>query len=106
MLMELSRSSGWPVLLACYHDVSLLLQCDKPLYILHVVCQLLQCYCDHVPRVFAGPMMIGCSEGGTSIEDLAEKFPDKIVKIPVDVRKGLTDAQVMIRCSLPHKLQD
>ncbi len=38
--------------------------------------------------------MIGCSEGGTSIEDLAEKFPDKIVKIPVDVRQGLTDAQV------------
>ena len=38
--------------------------------------------------------MIGCSEGGTSIEDLAEKFPDKIVKIPVDVREGLTDAQV------------
>ena len=40
--------------------------------------------------------MIGCSEGGTSIEDLAEKFPDKIVKIPVDVRKGLTDAQVKV----------
>ena len=38
--------------------------------------------------------MIGCSEGGTSIEDLAEQFPDKIVKIPVDVRQGLTDAQV------------
>ena len=41
----------------------------------------------------AGPMMIGCSEGGTSIEDLAEKFPDKIVKIPVDIHQGLTDAQ-------------
>ena len=42
--------------------------------------------------------MIGCSEGGTSIEDLAEKFPDKIVKIPVDVREGLTDAQVVAAC--------
>ncbi len=36
-------------------------------------------------RKTAGPMMIGCSEGGTSIEDLAEKYPDKIVRIPVNV---------------------
>jgi hypothetical protein len=28
------------------------------------------------------------SEGGTSIEDLAEKFPEKIIKIPVDIRAG------------------
>ena len=39
-------------------------------------------------RKIAGPLMIGCSEGGTSIEDLAEKFPDKIIKVPVDVRTG------------------
>ena len=32
-------------------------------------------------RKTSGPMMIGCAEGGTSIEDLAEKFPDKIVKV-------------------------
>ena len=38
-------------------------------------------------------MLIGCSEGGTSIEDLAETFPDKIVKIPVNMSEGLTDAQ-------------
>jgi succinyl-CoA synthetase beta subunit len=44
-------------------------------------------------RKSAGPMMIGCGEGGTSIEDLAEKFPDKIIKIPVDIREGITDAQ-------------
>ena len=47
--------------------------------------------------------MIGCSEGGTSIEDLAEKFPDKIVKIPIDVQQGLTDAQVMPCVRLLHK---
>jgi hypothetical protein len=35
------------------------------------------------------------SEGGTSIEDLAEKFPDKIIKIPIDIRVGVTDAQAM-----------
>lgn len=44
-------------------------------------------------RKSAGPMMIGCSEGGTSIEDLAEKFPDKIIKIPIDIRNGITDSQ-------------
>lgn len=46
-------------------------------------------------RKSAGPIMIGCSEGGTSIEDLAEKFPDKIIKIPIDIRTGITDAQAM-----------
>ncbi|KAF7090055.1 hypothetical protein CFC21_092873 [Triticum aestivum] len=38
-----------------------------------------------------GKLIIACAEGGTSIEDLAEKFPDKIVKVPVDVFKGITD---------------
>jgi len=46
-------------------------------------------------RSTAGPVLIGCSEGGTSIEDLAEKFPEKIIKIPVDIRKGITDEQAM-----------
>eukprot|EP01026_Neomeris_dumetosa_P037211 TRINITY_DN30124_c0_g1_i13.p1 TRINITY_DN30124_c0_g1~~TRINITY_DN30124_c0_g1_i13.p1 ORF type:complete len:424 (-),score=73.10 TRINITY_DN30124_c0_g1_i13:207-1478(-) len=46
-------------------------------------------------RVTSGPVMIGCSEGGTSIEDLAEKYPEKIIKIPVDVREGITDAQAI-----------
>jgi succinyl-CoA synthetase beta subunit len=40
-------------------------------------------------------MQLFCSEGGTSIEDLAEKFPEKIIKIPVDIRKGITDDQAM-----------
>lgn len=44
-------------------------------------------------RSMAGPVMIGCSEGGTSIEDLAEKFPEKIVKVPVDIRAGITSEQ-------------
>lgn len=46
-------------------------------------------------RKTAGPIMIGCSEGGTSIEDLAERFPDKIIKIPIDISQGITDAQAM-----------
>jgi succinyl-CoA synthetase beta subunit len=44
-------------------------------------------------RGTAGPMMIGSSEGGTSIEELAEKHPDKIIKVPVDIREGITDEQ-------------
>lgn len=42
-------------------------------------------------RKTAGPLIIACKKGGTSIEDLAEKFPDMIIKVPVDVFEGLTD---------------
>ncbi|AQK53686.1 Succinate--CoA ligase [ADP-forming] subunit beta mitochondrial [Zea mays] len=42
-------------------------------------------------RKTAGPLIIACSKGGTSIEDLAEKYPDMIIKVPVDVFKGITD---------------
>ncbi|KAI3767891.1 hypothetical protein L2E82_18320 [Cichorium intybus] len=42
-------------------------------------------------RTTAGPLIIACKEGGTSIEDLAEKFPDMIIKVPIDVFKGITD---------------
>ena len=44
-------------------------------------------------RSVMGPLIIACSEGGTSIEDLAEKYPEKIVKVPVDINAGITDAQ-------------
>ncbi|URD79503.1 serine threonine-protein phosphatase 2A regulatory subunit B [Musa troglodytarum] len=42
-------------------------------------------------RKTAGPLIIACKKGGTSIEDLAEKFPDMIIKVPIDVFKGITD---------------
>ncbi|KAG6481633.1 hypothetical protein ZIOFF_058237 [Zingiber officinale] len=38
-----------------------------------------------------GQIIIACKKGGTSIEDLAEKFPDMIIKVPIDVFKGITD---------------
>ena len=38
--------------------------------------------------------MVACAEGGTSIEDLAASNPEKIIKVPVDILKGITDAQV------------
>lgn len=44
-------------------------------------------------RKAAGPVLVACPEGGTSIEDLAESHPDKIRKIGIDPRVGLTDAQ-------------
>ena len=44
-------------------------------------------------RKSAGPVVVACSEGGTSIEDLAASHPDKIHKTPVDPRVGLTDEQ-------------
>jgi succinyl-CoA synthetase beta subunit len=46
-------------------------------------------------RTTMGPLIIACSEGGTSIEDLAEKYPEKIIKVPVDMKVGITDAQAM-----------
>ncbi|XP_065876497.1 succinate--CoA ligase [ADP-forming] subunit beta, mitochondrial [Euphorbia lathyris] len=42
-------------------------------------------------RQTAGPLIIACKKGGTSIEDLAEKFPELIIKVPIDVFKGITD---------------
>ncbi|CAI9107587.1 OLC1v1006974C1 [Oldenlandia corymbosa var. corymbosa] len=42
-------------------------------------------------RASAGPLIIACRKGGTSIEDLAEQFPDMIIKVPIDVFKGITD---------------
>ena len=44
-------------------------------------------------RASAGPMIIACSEGGTSIEDLAESHPEKIIKMKIDLKAGLTAAQ-------------
>ena len=46
-------------------------------------------------RTTMGPLIIACAEGGTSIEDLAEKYPEKIVKVPIDINKGITDEQAM-----------
>lgn len=44
-------------------------------------------------RASGGPVIIACAEGGTSIEDLAEKNPDAIIKVPIHPIDGITDAQ-------------
>jgi len=55
-------------------------------------------------RSTMGPLIIACSEGGTSIEDLAESSPEKIIRVPIDINAGITDAQAMevvtgLKCS-------
>lgn len=44
-------------------------------------------------RSFGGPVLIGSSRGGMSIEDVARDFPDAIVKMPIDINKGLSENQ-------------
>jgi succinyl-CoA synthetase beta subunit len=46
-------------------------------------------------------VVIACSQGGTSIEDLAEKYPDSIIKVPIDINEGITDAQATKVCHEP-----
>mmetsp|Transcript_18381 Transcript_18381/g.38574 ORF Transcript_18381/g.38574 Transcript_18381/m.38574 type:complete len:424 (+) Transcript_18381:115-1386(+) len=45
-------------------------------------------------RASGGPLIIACSEGGTSIEDLAESSPEKIIKVPIDIGTGPTDDDI------------
>ncbi|KAG0600121.1 hypothetical protein M758_11G008900 [Ceratodon purpureus] len=57
-------------------------------------------------RVSAGPVMIACSKGGTSIEDLAEKYPKMIIKVPISIQKGITDkeAEEVVKGLAPKKV--
>jgi len=45
-------------------------------------------------RSSGGPVIIACSEGGTSIEDLAESSPEKIIKVPIDIRTGPSESDI------------
>lgn len=44
-------------------------------------------------RATAGPLVIASAEGGTSIEDLAASQPEKIIKMKLDIEKGMSRAQ-------------
>lgn len=44
-------------------------------------------------RGSGGPIMIGSKTGGTSIEDIAAKDPNAIVKMPVDIMDGMSEEQ-------------
>ncbi|XP_053991522.1 uncharacterized protein LOC128883322 [Hylaeus volcanicus] len=45
-------------------------------------------------RQTATPLLIGSTQGGTSIETISEKFPESIIKLPVDINKGLEDTSL------------
>lgn len=44
-------------------------------------------------------VMIVSSEGGVDIEEIASRYPDKVVKQPLDLRKGLQQYQAKEICS-------
>jgi len=41
-------------------------------------------------RAYDGPIMMGSPMGGIDIEEVAEKHPEKIKTIPIDIKEGLT----------------
>jgi hypothetical protein len=45
-------------------------------------------------RASNGPVIVASTRGGTSIEDVAESTPEAILKMPVDIAVGVTDAQL------------
>jgi len=42
-----------------------------------------------------GPVVVASPEGGMDIEEVAEKFPDKIFKEAIDIEAGLTNEQAL-----------
>jgi len=49
-------------------------------------------FCIVMDREFNGPVIVASPDGGVDIEDVAEKTPERIKKVPVDIKTGLTDA--------------
>jgi succinyl-CoA synthetase beta subunit len=41
-----------------------------------------------------GPLLIASPRGGTSIEEVAEKTPEAIMKEPIDIHKGISEQQL------------
>jgi len=46
-------------------------------------------------RAFAGPVMVGSSQGGMNIEEVAAENPAAIIKEPIDITSGLTRQQAV-----------
>eukprot|EP00923_Selenidium_pygospionis_P058077 GHVN01101898.1.p1 GENE.GHVN01101898.1~~GHVN01101898.1.p1 ORF type:complete len:446 (+),score=76.63 GHVN01101898.1:58-1395(+) len=44
-------------------------------------------------RTVQGPLLVGSSEGGTDIEEIALRHPEAIKKMAIDIATGLTDEQ-------------
>lgn len=57
-------------------------------------------------RTTQGPMIIGSSQGGMNIEDVAKENPEAIVTMPVDVSVGLTKEMaddLAVKMGFPEK---
>jgi len=46
-------------------------------------------------RAYDGPVIIASPEGGVDIEEVAERTPEKVFKIPVDIYEGITDEKAL-----------
>uniref|UniRef100_A0A9J8A6S4 Succinate--CoA ligase [ADP-forming] subunit beta, mitochondrial n=2 Tax=Cyprinus carpio TaxID=7962 RepID=A0A9J8A6S4_CYPCA len=55
-------------------------------------------------RSFQGPVLIGSSQGGVNIEDVAAENPDAIVKEPIDIMQGIKMDQVAEKMGFPPAL--
>lgn len=55
-------------------------------------------------RVPQGPVLIGSSQGGVNIEDVAAENPEAIVKEPIDIVEGIKMEQaVKVRSTVKSK---
>jgi len=46
-------------------------------------------------RAFNGPVLVGSPDGGMDIEEVAEKTPERIFTMPIDINDGISNAQAM-----------
>jgi len=49
-------------------------------------------FCILMDRESNGPVIVASPDGGVDIEEVAEKTPERIKKVPVDITKGVSDA--------------
>ena len=49
-------------------------------------------FCILMDREYNGPVIVASPDGGVDIEEVAEKTPERIRKIPVDINTGCTEA--------------
>ncbi len=69
-------------------------KCDK-VYLMERLYMRRECYLSiMLDRSANGPMIIASPRGGTSIEDVAAATPELIMKEPIDMKAGPTQAQI------------
>lgn len=52
-------------------------------------------FCILLDREHNGPVIVASPDGGVDIEEVAEKTPERIKRIPVDIKEGVTDDMAM-----------